>query len=267
MPTLQEIKARQQVMWSSGDYAKIAWVTVPLADSLVEAVELRPGCKVLDVATGTGHVALAAARRFCAVVGVDYVPALLEVARRRAAAEGLEVTFVEGDAENLPCPDGDFDYVLSAIGAMFAPNQEKTAAELLRATRSGGTIGMINWTPTGFIGELFKTIAKHIPPPPELKPAALWGSEQRVRELLGHGVSSLVFRPGRLRQRFLSPEHYADFFLTWYGPTLKAAESLEKPAREAFRADLIALAGRFNSATDGSAALDSDYTIVIATKK
>ncbi len=267
MATFEEIKARQQITWGSGDYAKIAWITVPLADSLVEAVDLRPGSRALDVATGTGHVALAAARRFCVAVGVDYVPTLLEVARRRAAAEGLEVTFVEGDAENLPCSDGDFDYVLSAIGAMFAPNQEQTAHELLRATRSGGTIGMINWTPTGFIGELFKTIAKHVPPPFELKPAALWGSEERVRELFGDGVSSLIFRTSKLRQRYLSPEHYADFFLTWYGPTLKAAESLTKPAREAFRADLIAVANRFNNATDETAVLDSDYMIVIATKK
>lgn len=267
MPTLEEIKAKQQIAWSSGDYAKIAWITVPLSDSLVEAVELRPGSKVLDVATGTGHVALAAARRFCEVVGVDYVPTLLEVARRRAAAEGLDVTFMEGDAENLPFPDADFAYVLSAIGAMFAPNQEQTARELLRVTRSGGTIGMINWTASGFLADLFKTIAKYAPPPPELKPAALWGSEERVRELFGDAVSSLAFRPGKLRQRFLSPEHYADFLLTWYGPTLKAAESLKQPAREKFRADLMALVSRFNSATDGSAAVDSDYIIVIAMKK
>lgn len=266
MATLEEIKARQPAIWASGDYSKVAWVTVPLADTMVEAVELRPGSKVLDVATGTGHVALAAARRFCVVVGVDFVPALLDVARRRAAAEGLEVTFIEGDAENLPCSDGEFDYELSAIGAMFAPNQEKTASELLRVTRSGGTIGMINWTPTGFVGEVFKTVAKYVPPPPDLKPATLWGTEERVRELLGSGVSHLVFKRDRLRQRFLSPEHYADFFLTWYGPILKASESMEPSTREAFRADLIAVASRFNSATDGSAAIDSDYMIVIATK-
>jgi ubiquinone/menaquinone biosynthesis C-methylase UbiE len=267
MATLEEIKASQRRMWASGDYAKIAWGTVPLSDALVEAVELRPGAKVLDVATGTGHVALAAARRFCTVVGVDFVPALLEVARRRAAAEGLEVTFVEGDAENLPCPDGDFDYVLSAIGVMFAPNQEKAARELLRATRAGGTIGLLNWTSTGLVSELFKTIAKYVPPPSELKPAMLWGSEERVHELLGHGVSSLTFRYGKLRYRYLSPEHYVDFFLTWYGPIRNAAESLAEPVREMLRTDLIAFARRFNSATDGTAAFDVDYMIVIATKK
>jgi len=263
MATPEEIKASQRRMWASGDYAKIAWVTEPLSDALVEAVELRPGAKVLDVATGTGHVALAAARRFCTVVGVDFVPALLEVARRRAAAEGLEVTFVEGDAENLPCPDGDFDYVLSAIGVMFAPNQEKAARELLRATRAGGTIGLLNWTSTGFA----TTIAKYVPPPSEPTPAMLWGSEEGVHELLGHGVSSLTFRHGKLRYRFLSPEHYVDFFLTWYGPIRNAAESLAEPVREMFRTDLIALARRFKSATDGTAALDVDYMIVIATKK
>lgn len=182
MPTLEEIKQRQQVAWSSGDYGKIAWITVPLADILCEAVDLHSGSKVLDVATGTGHVALAAARRFCEVTGVDYVPALLEHGRSRAKAEGLEIDFMEGDAESLPLPDGSFDYVLSTIGAMFAPDQPKVASELARVCKPGGTIGMINWQPDGFVGELFKLIGKHVPPA-ELKPAALWGTQARVTEL------------------------------------------------------------------------------------
>lgn len=266
MPTLEEIKAKQQVTWSSGDYGKIAWVTQPLSEVLADALELKPGAELLDVATGTGHVALAAGRRFVRAVGTDYVPALLEVARRRAAAEGLNVSFKEGDAENLPFDSDSFDYVTSTIGAMFAPNQEKTASELVRVARPDGTIGMINWRPEGFIGELFRTIAKHVPPPEGLKPAALWGSEDRVRELFGDGVSEVAFKDGAIRISFLSPEHFADFFITNYGPTLKASEGLQGEAREAFRRDLIDLVARHNLRDDGTAALDWTYLLVIAKK-
>ncbi|MGH2829425.1 MAG: class I SAM-dependent methyltransferase, partial [Actinomycetota bacterium] len=231
MPTLEEIKARQQATWSSGDYSRIAWITVPLAETLVEAVDIRPGTKVLDVATGTGHVALAAARRFCDATGLDYVPGLLEHARTRASAEGLDVEFVEGDAENIGFPDGTYDYVLSAIGAMFAPNQPKVASELVRVAKIGGTIGMINWTPSGYIGELFKTIGRHVPPPKELKPPSAWGTEERIRELFGDLVSSLTLKAGSLAQRYKSGEHFADFFITNYGPTLKAFESLPEDKR------------------------------------
>jgi SAM-dependent methyltransferase len=266
MPTLEEIKAKQQVTWSSGDYGKIAWITQPLSEVLIDAVDLRPGADLLDVATGTGHVALAAARRFARATGIDYVPALLEVARRRAVSEGLDVTFTEGDAEKIPFPDASFDYVLSTIGAMFAPNQEKTASELIRVTRPGGTIGMINWRPEGFIGELFRTIGAHVPPPEGLKPAALWGSEERVRELLGNGVTSASFKDGAITIGFLSPEHFADFFISNYGPTLKAAEALEGERKAAFRRDLVELAKRHNRRTDGTAALDWTYLLVLATK-
>ncbi len=267
MPTLAEIKQKQQTIWSSGDYSKIAWLTQPLGDILCEAVDLRPGGTVLDVATGTGHVALAAARRFGEATGIDYVPQLLEHARRRAAAEDLAVTFVEGDAEEIPFPDATFDYVLSTIGAMFAPDQEKVASELLRVCRSGGTIGMINWKPEGFLGELFRLIGSYAPPPPpNMRPAALWGSEERVRELFGDGLSSLSFKSGALALRFFSASHYADFFLTHYGPTLKLFETLDAERREAFRSDLVALVERFNRADDGTALFDSDYLLVIAKK-
>ena len=266
MPTLEEIKAKQQVTWSSGDYGKIAWVTQPLSEVLCDAIDLRPGAEVLDVATGTGHVALAAARRFARATGVDYVPALLEVARQRAQAEGLDVTFTEGDAENLPVQDASYDYVLSNIGAMFAPNQEKTASELLRAARLGGTIGMINWRPEGFIGELFRTIGRHVPPPEGLKLAALWGNEERVRELFGDAVSSVSFKDGAITIGFLSPEHFADFFISNYGPTLKASEALDGERKDAFKRDLVELAQRHNLRTDGTAALDWTYLLVLATK-
>jgi len=267
MPTLEEIKAKQQVTWSSGDYGKIAWITQPLAEVLTDALDLRPGTELLDVATGTGHVALAAARRFLNATGLDYVASLLEVGRRRAVAESLDVVFVEGDAENIPFPDARFDYVVSQLGAMFAPNQEKTASEILRVTRPGGTVGMINWRPEGFIGELFRTIAAHVPPPQGLKPAALWGSEERVRELFGDEVSSVNFKDGSIRMTFLSPEHFADFFISNYGPTLKAAEALEGERKEAFRDALIELAGRHNTRSDGAASLDWTYLLVVATKR
>lgn len=267
MPTLEEIKARQQMMWGSGDYGKIAWITVPLADVLADAIEVKPGSTVLDVATGTGHVALAMARRFCDTIGVDYVASLLETARKRAATEGLNVEFKEGDAENLPFEDDRFDYVVSNIGAMFAPNQEKTASELIRVCKPGGTIGMVNWTPSGYIGELFKTIGKHVPPPAELKPAALWGTEDRVRELFGDAVATLTFKQGSLRQNYLSPEHFAEFFVSNYGPTLKASETLDEQARQAFMDDLVELARRFNKYGDEACSVDADYTVVIATKR
>ena len=264
---LEEIKARQQVMWSSGNYAKTAWITVPLADLLCEAVEVRPGSDVLDVASGTGHVALAAARRFAHVTSSDYVPRLLEVGGARAAAELLEITFTEADAENLPFKDGSFDFVLSAIGAMFAPNQEKVASELTRVCRVGGRVGMINWTLTGFLADLFKTIASHVPPPEGLKAPVLWGNEERVRELFDGKVSDLSFSYGSLPQHFISSDHFVDFMLTNYGPTLKAYASLSPERGELFRADLAALTARHNRATDGSLTYDSDYVIVVATRR
>ena len=186
--SFEEVKTRQQKTWSSGDYGKVAWITVPLAEALCDAVGLRPGSAVLDVATGTGHVALAAARRFCAVTGVDYVPALLQEARARAGAEHLQVQFGEGDAEELPCADGSFDYVLSAIGVMFTADHQRAADELLRVCRGGGVVGLANWTPAGFIGQMLKLVGRHVPPPPGVRPPTRWGTEDGIRELLGAGT-------------------------------------------------------------------------------
>lgn len=263
---LGELKAKQQKMWSSGDYGKIAWLTVPLADELCAAVDLRPGSSVLDVATGTGHVAIAAARRFCQSTGIDYVPALVHVARRRAAAENLDVEFREADAEDLPFADSSFDYVLSAIGVMFVADHQRAARELVRVCRPGGRIGVASWTPSGFIGQLLKTVGKHASPPPGAQPPTRWGTEDVVRELLGHGTSEVTCSTATVTQRFLSPEHFADFFLTQYGPTLKAAERLTDEGREAFRADLIALGAGANRATDGTLVCDWEYLIAVATK-
>lgn len=261
---LEEIKRRQQETWSSGSYGKIAWLTVPLADLLCEAVDLRAGSAVLDVATGTGHVALAAARRFCPTTGVDYVPALLEEARSRAAAEGLAVEFREADAEQLPFADGAFDYVLSAIGVMFTADHQRAADELVRVCRPGGRIGLLSWTPTGFIGEMLAVVGRHAPPPAGAQPPTRWGREEVLRELLGAGVGGLAWTTGTVTQRFPSPDAFADFFLTHYGPTLKAAQRLDGDGRRALRDDLVALAARSNRATDGTLVSDWEYLTAVA---
>lgn len=263
---LDELKARQRQTWDSGDYSKIGWLTMPLADVLCEAVDLRAGSTVLDVATGTGNVALAAARRFCEVTGIDYVPTLLDTARRRAHAEGLAVEFREADAESLPCADASFDCVLSAIGVMFTADHERAAHELVRACRSGGRVGMVNWTPTGFIGEMLKMVGRHVPPPPGVNPPTRWGTADGVRTLLGGEVSELTFSTATVRQRFPSPEFFADFFLTHYGPTVKVSERLSEQGRHAFRDDLIALGTVSNVATDGTLASDWEFLIAVATK-
>lgn len=265
--TFEHLKVKQQRTWSSGDYGKIAWVTIPLAETLCAAVELRAGARVLDVATGTGHVALAAARRFCDVSAIDYVPALVEIARRRAAAEGLPVDFREADAENLPFEDSSFDYVLSAIGVMFTADHQRAAAELVRVCRPGGRIGMANWTPTGFVGQMLKTVGRHVPPPPGAQPPTRWGSEETVRELLGEDVSDLAFATTSVTQRFPTPEFFADFFLTHYGPARTAAERLPAEDRHALRNDLVALGAASNHAMDGTFVSDWEYLVVTATKQ
>jgi SAM-dependent methyltransferase len=264
--TLDALKAKQQQTWASGDYGKIAWITVPVAETLCATIDVRPGTDVLDVATGTGHAALSAARRFCRVTGVDYVPALIDTARRRAAAEGLAVDFVEADAECLPFADDSFDYVLSALGVMFVADHARAAAELVRVCRPGGRIGLANWTPTGFVGSMLQIVGRHVPPPPEAQPPSRWGDVVTVRGLLGDAVSELTAGTYSSAQRYPSPEYFADFFIANYGPTHKAAQRLTDEQRRAFRGDLVALANECNQATDGTFAADWEYLLVTATK-
>ena len=264
---LGELKAKQQQIWSSGDYGRIAWITVPLATHLCEAVDPRPGSSVLDVACGTGHVAIDAARRFCRATGIDYVPELVEIARRRASAEGLSVDFSVADAEELPFEDDSFDHVLSAIGVMFTADHARAASELVRVCRPGGRIGLASWTAEGFIGRLLKTVGAHVPPPPAALPPTRWGSEEVVAELLGGSVHDVSSSTAVARPRFDSTGAFADFLLTNYGPTVAAAGRLDDHGRTALRRDIMSLADQANHATDGTFVTDWQFRTVTATKE
>jgi ubiquinone/menaquinone biosynthesis C-methylase UbiE len=265
-PDLGAIKGRQQQTWASGDFAAVATTLPIVSELLCEAVDLHAGERVLDVATGSGNTAIAAARRFCDVAGVDYVPALLERARERATAERLTIEFRDGDAEAIPYADAAFDVVLSTYGSMFAPDQEQAARELLRVCRPGGRIGMANWTPEGFIGEMFRTTGRHVPSPAGLKPPVLWGDEPRLRELFGEGIASLTLTRRMYTFRYRSTEHWLDYFRTYYGPTLKTFEALDAGGQQRLAADLLDLARHHNRATDGTLAVPAEYAEVVAVR-
>jgi ubiquinone/menaquinone biosynthesis C-methylase UbiE len=265
-PDTSAIKERQQKTWTSGNYAMVGNLLVIIGEQLCEAVDLRAGDKVLDVATGSGNTALSAARRFCEVTGVDYVPELVEQARSRAEAERLAVQFEVGDAEDLPYADASFDVVLSTLGVMFTPDQERAAGELLRVCRPGGRIGLANWTPDGFIGNMFRTLGRHVPPPPGIKPPPLWGTEERLRELFGEGVSSLETTRRSYVFRFPSAEHFVGYFRDYYGPTLKAFESLDATGRDALARDLQELLEDWNTSGDETLVVASDYLEAVAVR-
>ena len=264
-PDLSAVKQRQQGAWSSGDYAMVGTTLQIVGEQLCEALDLRPGSKVLDVAAGNGNATLAAARRWCDVTSTDYVPALLERGRERATAERLSVEFREADAEALPFADASFDVVMSTFGVMFTPDQDKAAAELMRVCKPRGKVALANWTPQGFIGQLFKTLGKHLPAPAGVKSAALWGTQARLNEMFaGADVDAqarmFVFR-------YKSPEHFLDVFRTYYGPMHKAFGALDAEKGKALAADLIALVGEFNRADGGSMAVHSEYLEVLITKR
>lgn len=264
---LAGIKQRQQQTWSTGDFSAVAARINIVSELLCEAVDLHAGERVLDVATGSGNTAIAAARRFCSVVGIDFVPALLERGRERAKAERLDVEFREGDAENLAFPDGSFDVVLSTFGMMFAPDQERTAAELVRVCRSGGRIGLANWTPEGFTGEMFRTNARFVPPPVGLRSPLLWGTEQRLRELFGDAVTSFTVTRRYCNLRYHSPEHWIEFFRTNFGPTQKTYDALD-PARQAdFARELRDVLVRCNRSRDETLAIPGEYLEVVAERR
>jgi ubiquinone/menaquinone biosynthesis C-methylase UbiE len=264
---LTAVKGRQHATWSSGDYAVVGTTLSITGEQLCEAVDLRPDQRVLDVAAGNGNATLAAARRWADVTSTDYVPALLERGRARAQAERLQVTFQEADAENLPFADSSFDVVLSVFGVMFTANQEQAAHELLRVCRSGGKIGLANWTPDGFIGHLFRTIGKHVPPPPGVKPPALWGTEGRVRELFGDGISNLATTRRMFVFRYRSAEHFIEVFRSYYGPMLKAFAALDAAGQANLAQDLTELLHRFNQGGSQTLAVPGEYLEVVATRR
>jgi SAM-dependent methyltransferase len=266
-PDLAALKARQQAAWSSGNYAIVGSTLQIVGEELCEALDLKSGSKVLDVAAGNGMASLAAARRWCEVTSTDYVPALLERGRARAEAEGMAIEFREADAENLPFADSSFDSVISTFGVMFTPNQDKAAAELLRVCKPEGTIGLANWTPDGFIGQVFKTLGKYLPPPAGTKSPALWGTRGRLGEMFDAGASSVKAQPRLFNFRYRSADHFLDVFKTFYGPVLKAFAALEPAKQEQLRDDLFALIVRMNRATNGSMVVPSEYLEVIITKR
>jgi ubiquinone/menaquinone biosynthesis C-methylase UbiE len=262
---LDGVKAKQQKTWGSGDYGAVAAVIHPMSEALVQAADLSAGTKVLDVAAGTGNAALAAARCLCDVTATDYVPELLDRARERAAAEHLPITCEVADAENLPYSDNQFDAVLSVVGVMFAPHHEVAAAELTRVCRPGGTIALANWTPDGFIGHVFKTIGRHVPPPAGVQPPPLWGDESHIRGLFDDRVTDLKITPRDFVFRFKEAKDFTDFFRDKYGPTLKAFEALGENGKALYD-DLTELAQKFNVATDGTVKIPSRYVEVVAYK-
>ena len=264
---LAALKTKLRATWIAGDFGQIAKFYTGDADRFVNRLNLEPRAKFLDVACGTGNVALPAARAGAAVTGVDIAPNLVEQARENARSEGLNAKFDEGDAEALPYEDASFDVVATMFGAMFAPRPELVAAELKRVCRPGGLIAMANWTPTGFIGKMFKTMTSHVPPPPGMPSPALWGVEETVRERFGEGISKLEATPQNIRWVFpFSPAEVVEHFRLYYGPTQKAFNLLDENGQKALRADLEKLWSEHNHATDGTTDVDAEFLEVRAVR-
>ena len=266
-PNLKAIKAKQHAAWSSGDYTVIGTSLQIVGEQLAEAMDLRAGQTVLDVAAGNGNITLAAARRWCEVTSTDYVELLLARGRQRAEADGLRVKFQIADAEDLPFADASFDAVVSTFGAMFSPDQDRTAGQMIRVCRSGGRIGLANWTPEGFIGQLFKTIGKYLPPPSGVKSPAVWGTRSWLETTFAAAASALAAEPRHFTFRYRSAQHFLDVFRTYYGPMLKAFEALEEVGRQALARDIIELIRRFNTSGDETMVVPSEYLEVIITRR
>ena len=266
-PDYAAVKQRQQATWASGDYAIIGVTLQIVGEALAEAADIRSGERVLDVAAGNGNATLAAARRFAAVTSTDYVPALLDKGRARAAAEGLQVDFRVADAEDLPFKDGSFDAVLSTFGAMFTPDHTRPAREMLRVVRSGGRIGLANWTPDGFIGQLFKVIGAYIPAPAGLKSPALWGTEPHLVELFGAGAAKIQASRRIFNFRYRSAAHWMQIFRDFYGPTHKAFAALDAAGQDALAKDIATLLNRHNTAGPASLVVPSEYLEAVITRR
>lgn len=264
-PDYAAIKAKQNVAWSSGDYSKIGTTLQIVGEQLCEAIDLSAGSTVLDIAAGNGNFTLAAARRFADVTSTDYVPELLEASKLRAEAEGHQIAFQKADAENLPFDDNLFDVVASTFGIMFVADHDRAAREMARVCRPGGTIAMANWTPQGFIGQVFKTIGKYVPPAPGMRSPALWGTSEALSDMFGDEVNSIEITSQFFNFRYFSADHFMDYFKTWYGPVLKAFAAAGDRADE-LEADMRDLLNRFNTATDGTLIIPSEYVEVIIQK-
>jgi ubiquinone/menaquinone biosynthesis C-methylase UbiE len=263
---LAAIKTRQQAAWAAGDFGVVGTTLQIVGETLCEAVDLRAGARVLDVACGNGNASLAAARRWCNVTAIDYVPALLEQARVRAAAERLDVMFELGDAEALDFPDETFDYVLSTFGVMFAPDQARAARELVRVCKPGGTIGLANWTPGGFAGQMFRIVAQHIPPSPAVKPPPLWGTRERLQELFAAHARNIRIEPRSFAMRYESAEHWLSVFRQWFGPLLTAYSRLDAAGQSALTRDLLDLAAKNNRSSGRGFVAPSEYLEVVITR-
>jgi len=264
---LAAVKTRQQAAWSTGNYAVVGTTLQIVGENLCEALDLRAGNRVLDVAAGNGNATLAAARRWCDVTSTDYVPSLLESGRARAQAEGYAIEFQEADAENLPFADASFDAVVSTFGVMFTPNQDKAASELARVCRPGGRIGLANWTPESFIGQLFKTIGKYVPPAPGVKSPGLWGTKARLEELFGKAAREIRTTNRDFTFRYRSPSHWIEVFRTYYGPMTKTFGALDAEKQAAFTRDLLALMESGNRSGDRTLVLPSEYLEVVIERR
>lgn len=266
-PEMEALKAKMKSVWSAGDFGKIALSIETGAEEFIERLNLQKGERVLDVACGTGNLAIPAARKGAIVTGVDIAPNLVEQARARAASENLECRFDEGDAENLPYEDAGFDTVVTMFGAMFAPRPDVTASELVRVCRSGGRIAMANWTPSAFTGKMFKTGARHVPPPPNIPPPVLWGDEQTVRERLREGIAELHVTPRPIMFQYpFPPAEVVEYFRQFFGPTKVAFAALDDAGQAALRRDLEELWTEYNQADDGTTLVESEYLEVIAVR-
>jgi SAM-dependent methyltransferase len=265
-PDFAALKARQQAAWASGDYARIGTTLQIIGESLAEAMDLPAGRTALDVAAGNGNVSLALARRGAAVVSTDYVPSLLDRGRQRAEAEGLSIAFQVADCEALPFADGVFDAVTSTLGVMFAPDQERAAAEMLRVCRAGGVIGLANWTPEGFIGQVFRTLGRHLPPPAGVKPPSRWGERAWIEATFGPACTAVALEERHFVFRAPSAQAWVDEMRTYYGPIHKAFGALPPEGQAALEADLLALIARFDTGQGGALRLPSAYAQVVALK-
>jgi ubiquinone/menaquinone biosynthesis C-methylase UbiE len=266
-PDLASLKARQHDAWSSGNYAVVGTTLQIVGETLCEALDLRSGQKVLDVAAGNGNATLAAARRWCTVTSTDYVPSLLARGRARAEAEGLDIVFQEADAEALPFQADTFDAVVSTFGVMFTPNQNRAAAELLRVCKPGGKIGLANWTPEGFIGQMFKTIAKYLPTPAGVKSPALWGTRSHLDEMFGASATAIRAEPRYFTFRYRSSAHFIEVFKTYYGPMLKAFSALDEARQNGLKDDLNALIASLNQTADGTMIVPGEYLEIVIIKQ